>query len=236
MAMGILLRIIDNGVRRFCLTNRGHLLLAGVALLIGLSGCAGTAPPAPPPAAPRWQCDPEADAALKREAFQQGIRLHEALLEAQPDNALAWYHLGYARGQTGDHAREIACYERARSLGYTHDEGLFFNAGMAHLELDQVPQALAAFQEALALNPDGADNHFGLALALQAAGDDPAAADHLRQAIFLDPDHIDARLQLALICIQSGDKDGARAELQAVLARDPENPQARQLLEALEAR
>jgi FimV-like protein len=234
--MGILLRIIDNGIERFWRANQGCLLLAGIALLIGLSGCAGTTPPAPPPAAPRWQCDPEADAALKREAFQQGIRLHEALLVAQPDNALAWYHLGYARGQTGDHAREIACYERARSLGYTHDEGLFFNAGMAHLELDQVPQALAAFQQAVALNPDGADNHFGLALALQAAGDERAAEAHLRQAVFLDPGHIDARLHLALICIQSGDTEGARAELQAVLAQDPQNPQARQLLEALEAR
>ena len=234
--MGILLRIIDNGIERFWRANQGCLLLAGIALLIGLSGCAGTTPPAPPPAAPRWQCDPEADAALKREAFQQGIRLHEALLVAQPDNALAWYHQGDARGQTGDHAREIACYQRARSLGYTHDEGLFFNAGMAHLELDQVPQALAAFQQAVALNPDGADNHFGLALALQAAGDERAAEAHLRQAVFLDPGHIDARLHLALICIQSGDTEGARAELQAVLAQDPQNPQARQLLEALEAR
>lgn len=234
--MGIALRITDKGVRRFWRANQGRLLLAGIALLIGLNGCAGTAPRTPPPAAPRWQCDPEADAAVQREAYQLGIRLHEALLEAQPDNALAWYHLGYARGQTGDHTREIACYERAQRHGYTHDEGLFFNAGMAHLELDQVPQALASFQQAVALNPSGADNHFGLALALQAAGDDPAAETHLRQAVLLDPDHIDARLQLALICIQSGDTDGARAELQAVLARDPENPQARQLLEALEAR
>lgn len=234
--MGIVLFIIPSGVRRFWRANQGGLLLAGIALLIGLSGCAGTAPPPPPPAAPRWQCDPEADAALKREAFQQGIRLHEALLEAQPDNALAWYHLGYARGQTGDHAREIACYQRARSLGYTHDEGLFFNAGMAHLELDQVPQALATFRQAVALNPDGADNHFGLALALQAAGDDPAAEARLRQAVFLDPGHIDARLHLAISYIQRGNTDGARAELLAVLARDPQNPQARQLLEALEAR
>jgi tetratricopeptide (TPR) repeat protein len=234
--MGIVLFITRSGIRRFFRTNRGHLLLAGIALLIGLSGCAGTAPPAPPPAAPRWQCDPEADAALQREAFQQGIRLHEALLKARPDNALAWYHLGYACGQTGDHAREIACYERSRRLGYTHDEGLFFNAGMAHLELDQVVQALAAFQEAVALNPDGADNHFGLALALQAAGDERAAEARLRQAVLLDPDHIDARLHLALICIQRGDTEGAQAELQAVLTRDPENPQARQLLETLEAR
>ena len=234
--MEIVLFIIRSGLRRFWRANPGCPLLAGIALLIGLSGCAGTAPPAPPPAAPRWQCDPEADAALKREAFQQGIRLHEALLEAQPDNALAWYHLGYARGQTGDHAREIACYQRARSLGYTHDEGLFFNAGMAHLELDQVPQALAAFRQAVALNPDGADNHFGLALAFQAAGDERAAEARLRQAVLLDPDHIDARLHLAISYIQRGNTDGAQAELQAVLAREPENPQARELLEALEAR
>ncbi|MFO7495295.1 MAG: tetratricopeptide repeat protein [Desulfobacterales bacterium] len=226
-------RIMRQGFWR---ANRGHILLAGIALLVGLSGCAGTAPRTPPPAAPRWQCDPEADAALKREAFQLGIRLHEALLKAQPDNALAWYHLGYACGQIGDHAREIACYERAQALGYTHDEGLFFNAGMAYLELDLVPQALEAFQQALTLNPDGADDHFGMALALQAAGDIPAAEARLRQTVLLDPGHIDARLQLALIYIQSGDTDGARAELQAVLARDPENAQARQLLDALEAR
>lgn len=225
-------RILRQGFGR---ANRGHLLLAGIAILVGLSGCAGTAPQAPPQAAPRWHCDPEADAAVEREAYRLGIRLHEELLWTQPDNALAWYHLGYACGQTGDHAREITCYERAQALGYTHDEGLFFNAGMAYLELDQVPQALAVFQQALALNPDGADNHFGLALALQAAGDNPAAEVRLRQAILLDPDHLDARLQLAMSYIQSGNQAGALAELEAVVARDPENAQARQLLDALGA-
>jgi len=234
--MQLLLHIRRYGARRFWQASPGRLLLPGIALFAALSGCAGVEPQVPPPPAPRWHCDSEADAAVEREAYRLGIRLHEALLKTQPDNALAWYHLGYACGQTGDHAREIACYERAQALGYTHDEGLFFNAGMAYQELDQVPQALAAFQQALALNPDGADNHFGLALALQAAGDSPAAEVRLRQAVLLDPDHLDARLQLAMSYIQNGNQAGALAELEAVVARDPENAQARQLFDALEAR
>ena len=218
--------------RRFFRGKRGCALLSGIALWLLLAGCAGLAPRAPQQATP-WRCDPEADAALNREAYQLGIRLHEQFLRKHPDNALAWYHLGYAFGQTGDHAREIACYQKARELGYTHDDGLFFNAGMAWLELNRLPQALEAFEQALALNPEGADNHFGLALAHEAAGDNQAAEARFRQAISLDPAHLDARLHLAMHFIGRGNRTDALAQLQAVLAQDPQNPQARQLLEAL---
>jgi len=65
-----------------------------------------------------WHCDKEADDAMKRHEYRKAISLHQRLLEKEPSNGLAFYHLGYAYGQTGDHLKEVWCYEKALNLGF----------------------------------------------------------------------------------------------------------------------
>lgn len=116
--------------------------------------------------ATRWACDREADEAMKRNDYHEAIRLHQKMLENEPDNALVLYHLGYAYGQLGDHDREVWFYERAAVLGYT-EGNIFFNLGMAYGELNRIDEAIESFQKALTLDPENADTHFGLGLAYQ---------------------------------------------------------------------
>jgi len=208
------------------------LLCCVIALCFG-TGCARREVLEEPVPAKRWTCDREADEVLKRHDYQEGIRLHRAFLEEEPDNALSLYHLGYAYGHTGDHEREVFYYERAAALGFEEDH-IFFNLGMAYGELNRLEEAIKAFQKALDLDPDRADNHFGLALAYQRGVADRLAEEEFLKAIELDPSHVDARLYLSMLYADRGDMQKAASQLRGILEIDPNHRAARDFLKRIE--
>lgn len=203
-----------------------------IALCLG-AGCAKREIVKEPVPVKRWTCDREADNALTRHDYKEGIRLHREFLEAEPGNALALYHLGYAYGQTGDHEREVFFYERAAALGFKEDN-IFFNLGMAYGELNRTEEAVKAFQKALDLDPHSADNHFGLALAYQRSAADRLAEEEFLKAIDIDPAHVDARLYLSMLYADKGQLQKAAEQLRDILKIDPSNSGAREFLMRIE--
>jgi tetratricopeptide (TPR) repeat protein len=208
------------------------LVLFMASLFLG-AGCARREVREEPVPAKRWTCNREADEALKRHDYREGIRLHLKFLEEEPGNALALYHLGYAYGHTGDHEREVFFYERAASLGFEEDH-IFFNLGMAYGELNRIEEAIKAFQKALDLDPHSADNHFGLALAYQRSVADRQAEEEFLKAIEIDPAHVDARLYLSMLYADRGEMEKAASQLRDILKIDPSNSGAREFLKRIE--
>jgi tetratricopeptide (TPR) repeat protein len=208
------------------------LLICLAALFLG-SGCAKRNLAKDSVPAKRWTCDRDADEALKRHDYGEGILLHQRVLEKEPENALAQYHLGYAYGQIGDHEKEIFYYEKAVGLGFTK-ENIFFNLGMAYGELNQIEEAISAFHKALEINPDSADNHFGLALAYQRSVADNLAEEEFLKAIEIDPAHVDARLYLSMLYADMGEMQKAAEQLRNILKIDPYNEGAKEFLKRIE--
>lgn len=180
----------------------------------------------------RWVCDKKADEAMMRNDYKGGVLLHQRVLEKEPENALALYHLGYAYAQIGENLREVSCYEKAIALGFKKDR-IFFNLGMAYGELHQTEKSIGAFKEALAINPDRADNHFGLGMAYQMKGADSLAEEEFLKAITIDPGHVEARLSLGLLYANWGETQKAAKQLHKVLEIDPTNGRAREILETM---
>lgn len=180
-----------------------------------------------------WICDEGADDAMRRQDYEAGILLHQRLLEKEPGNGLALYHLGYAYGQTGEHLKEASYYERAVELGFQENR-VFFNLGMAYGELNQPEKSIRAFKKALDIDPDSADNHFGLALAYQGNFDDKLAEEEFLKAIKIDPAHPDARSYLAMLYADGGYLQKAIDQLRKLLEIDPSHKAAREFLERIE--
>jgi len=180
-----------------------------------------------------WTCDEQADNAMGRQDYEAGIVLHERLLKEAPDNGLAWYHLGYAYGQTGDHAKEVSCYEKAVGLGF-HEGRIFFNLGMAYGELHEADKAIGVFTKAVHKAPDRADNYFGLAMARQSNLEDEEAEEGFLKAIEIDPRHLDARLHLGALYRDKGNLRKARDEFRKILEIDPTHSLAAELLRSIE--
>jgi len=181
-----------------------------------------------------WSCSDEADRAMKLHDYQTGILLHERLLEKDPTNALALYHLGYAYGQIGDHRQEVFHYEKAIALGFSAGR-IYFNLGMAYGELSEIEKAISAFKKSLEINPETSDSHFGLAMAYYEKGiADKWAEEEFLKTIDIDPIHIDARLYLSILYADRGEIQKACHQLREILKIDPTNERARLLLERIE--
>jgi tetratricopeptide (TPR) repeat protein len=203
-------------------------LLAGGAVL-ACCGCAAM-DQAAFQAEPPWACDARADAAVRSEDWSLALTLHEALLDRDPNNCLAYYHRGFIRGRLGDRQAEVDDYHRAAGCGYAKDDQLFFNLGMAHAELGQTELALSAFARAVALNPANADNHFGWGLAAQSLDKPDQAIDAFRRALEADPRHHGARLHLARGLLDQGSLKESWPHIEVLLKTAPEDGEVIDLL------
>jgi tetratricopeptide (TPR) repeat protein len=154
-------------------------------------------------------CDLNADFALGHEDYPAAILLHRGLLQKQPANALAHYHLGFAYGMTGNTSEELTEYLTAAGLGLKSWD-LFLNLGLAYLGQHQLERATEAFATAVALGPEHAEAHFNLALAYESTNHLDAALGEIETARRLAPRDPDVANTNAIICVETGDMKRAR--------------------------
>jgi tetratricopeptide (TPR) repeat protein len=120
-------------------------------------------------------------------------------------------------------------YRRATESDPTWFEAQY-NYGVLAYRLQNYPQALAAYELALADAPDSTNAlnaRYQFALALKAAGYAVDAVNELKKIVAANPDEVRAHLALGnLYAQQLHDNANARKHYLKVLALDPRNPQA----------
>ena len=65
--------------------------------------------------------------------------------------------------------------------------------------LNQFPEAIAAYQAALKLNPDSAECHFNIASAYNDQGDAEKAISHFKESLEYDSSNPETHMNLALL-------------------------------------
>jgi tetratricopeptide (TPR) repeat protein len=98
--------------------------------------------------------------------------------------------------------------------------------GSLLLERGQVPEAIANFQEALALRPEFAMAHYNLGVALGQKGQADEAVRQYQEAVRLEPELADARNNLGEALDQRGQIDEAIRQYQEVLRLNPDHADA----------
>ena len=137
------------------------------------------------------------------EDYPQSIRRHEMVVKAQPNNALAYYHLGFSYGITGDHRSELADYQKAVELGLS-DWQLFLNMGLLYLDSQRLEDAtavlrLADFSVRIIRRPILIS-----ARPMSGSGLYAQAEQEILLSLRLDPNQSDARNQLGVIYAEEG--------------------------------
>jgi tetratricopeptide (TPR) repeat protein len=141
--------------------------------------------------------------------------------------------------QMGQMARQLAVQlrnqEQTSSELQRIDTALKFspqNAALHRRRADLLLQARdyvaaeGAVRNAMAIEPEVADNAALLSRILDAKEDKPGALAAMQQAVALDPQHIDNTLSLAGLYMQAGDLEQARAHLEKVIEMAPDSDQA----------
>jgi tetratricopeptide (TPR) repeat protein len=106
---------------------------------------------------------------------QAAQKAYELCLKADPDYLEARINLGRLLHLAG----RLADAERVYRVGAKADPFIAFNLAVVLEDLHREPDAIAAYREALALDPQFADAHFNLARLYERAKDPKASLRHL---------------------------------------------------------
>ena len=178
-------------------------------------------------------CDSTADYYLGREDYAGAIAAHRRVLAANPGDALAHYHLGFAYGMTGQRQAELSEYRKAAALGLRQWD-FELNFGRAELESREPAAASRAFQQAIALAPRRPEGYYNLGLADECRGMLQQALEAITASLALDPHQPDARNMLGVIYAEQGDFARAREIWTRLVRTSPEYAPARENLAVLE--
>jgi tetratricopeptide (TPR) repeat protein len=152
-----------------------------------------------------------------------------ALVERDPDLGGAWYLLGVARWQGGDHEPAVSAFRRALALS-PEQPGVRGALGSALLDLGDQRLGLgddaaarAAFEEAATLleaqcaeTPDDLTFLTNRVVALERLGKTEALRPAVETLLAADPGEIRAYLRLAELHIAAGERDKAIQVLDAI--------------------
>ena len=152
--------------------------------------------------------------ALARQALADGVE-HPLLLNLRALDC----------EQRGQLDAALADLERARTLA-PGDWSLANALGLCLAQLDRMPEAIVAFDEAIALQPAFVQAHFNRGWALENGGELVEARRSFEQAIALKPDYADALAKLALLAARRGQHDEVAAHADQALKIAPGHPSA----------
>ncbi len=106
---------------------------------------------------------------------QAAQKAYELCLKADPDHLEARINLGRLLHLAG----RLTEAERVYRVGAKADPFIAFNLAVVLEDLEREPEAIIAYREALALDPQFADAHFNLARLYERAKDPKASLRHL---------------------------------------------------------
>ncbi|MFJ6637044.1 tetratricopeptide repeat protein [Streptomyces sp. NPDC091376] len=107
------------------------------------------------------------------------------VLQADPDNMLAWYNLGVVSVQEGRLADALEAYDSALKIDPSYTPALFNTALL--LRTSNAERAIALLKRTVAINPKASTAYYQLGEMLTRRGRHGQARDAFRRAVAVDP-------------------------------------------------
>jgi tetratricopeptide (TPR) repeat protein len=140
--------------------------------------------------------------------------------QAEPKDPSAWYSLGYAYANLGQHAQASAAYRETLRID-PNNPAAWFNLGNSYFATRQYAEAIAADREALRINPKDANAWNNLGTAHFESHQYPEAITAEREALRIDPSFAQAWSNLGNAYDSSGQGAQSIAAYREALRIDP---------------
>lgn len=165
---------------------------------------------------------------LRQGLFEEACDSFTLALCFAPRMAGAHFGLACAQSERGERTEALISVERAIEAGEGGPE-IYKLRGDLLYEAGNVPDAVASYRRAVALNPADASAHASLGyLLFVECADYESGVLHLEKAYELDPDEETAACNYTLVLLMHrGDLEGAVAHCDRLLAAQPEMHEAR---------
>lgn len=146
------------------------------------------------------------------------------------------YNLGRAYMDRQEYDKALGYFDQALARWGARDVAavrLHFDRGNALYHLDRLPEAAAAYKQALKLDPDYSPARMNLGSVLASQGRHQEALEHLERATDYDSERAHLYNEIALRYLESEELEEAMKSLQRSRALDEKNPQTYFLLSRL---
>lgn len=163
-------------------------------------------------------------ARLKKDLYSDVIRAYQEQLEREPSNAHVAFCLGLALREAG--LFEQAAVQNSMSIAASPDcAQLWLEQARCLMELCDMPQAIAACDEVLRLEPENSSAFFTKGDAFSLTGDCVAAERCMQSAVTFNPTFADALVNLAIYKRDQGLLDEAIGMFKQAIALHPTHPE-----------
>ena len=174
------------------------------------------------------------DNLVRAENIAAQIPSLRAQAERDPRSVTNWNLLGHAYATLLDWDNAIACFQHILKFQPPPgDPNVLADLGTAQQQKGDYPQAIAAYQQVLSLQPQNTSVRAALATALYLAGRVDESIAQLQQILSADPnwEHADdIHVTLGLDYEKQSNWSGAAAEYERALALNPQQQMAQQRL------
>ncbi len=153
-------------------------------------------------------------------SLEEAERIYRAVLDEFPRNAAALHLLGIVHAQRGDAALAVTFIGNAIRADATNP-AFHFNLGKAQRQLHRPREAIAALEQALALDPLSAEVANELGLVHLECGDLTRAEAAFRRALSSRTGYFDAQSNLGLTQHRKGEQEAAVGTLTIALQWRP---------------
>lgn len=157
------------------------------------------------------------------------LDLCHARVQAKPDDADAWRHLGQLQAFAGNFTQALASAQRACDLAPA-DARCCSDLGRVYALQHNYVQAARCFEQAVLIDPRHADGWHNLGTALRRLGDIETAFAAFKKTLALDSTRADTWLNLGNLLIKAGQYDDAVECFERAARHDPSLAAARSRL------
>lgn len=168
----------------------------------------------------------EAAQALRDGRLADAATLYRQLTRIQPDNANAWFNLGWSLRAARQYEGALEAYAEALRRGVAQPEDVHVNRSVILSEcLHRMTEAADELRRAVAVNPRAKAAWLNLGSLCEDLGDSDGARAAYRSALSVDPASGRAMARLALIDVHAGQAARAIDTLHAAAQRPFEQAQ-----------
>jgi predicted TPR repeat methyltransferase len=173
----------------------------------------------------------QALAAHENGNLEQAVKLYATILAVHPDADLVLYNQGLALFALSLFDEAAAAFSRITEIT-TADADTWFNLGLALKECGKFSEAIKAYQQSLALQPDE-DTLFNLANCCREGGAVDKAFSWYADLLKINPKHSSALNNYAYLAHREGNYSLAKKLYQQLLQLKPDHLSASHMLAAL---
>jgi tetratricopeptide (TPR) repeat protein len=159
------------------------------------------------------------------------LQMFDGALRTQPNNPRAWLGKGLALMMSGDGLKGADALEKGAGIFQDH-LGSWVAAGWAHYVNKDIAKARASFEHALALDPNFAESHGGLAVVNIAEGKLDDARRNSDIALRLDKNCFGGALAKSLLLQERGNTQAAQKIVEMALST-PVGPGGQTIAQAI---